>query len=344
MADAGYDVTLIVGDGRGNEVRDGVQILDIGAAPPGRLARMRHQPRTALAALLDLSPALVHFHDPELLPVGWYLARRGVRVIYDAHEDVPRQILNKDWLPSASRRPIAWSFELFETRVARSLTTVIGATPHIRDRFSGAGCHSIDIKNFPLLREFETIAPNWENKDRVVCYIGGIERRRGIVEMVRALAGTEVRLLLAGSFKDDSEPTVSALPGWRSVDLLGHVGRPDIAATLSRSMAGLVVLHPIRNYVDSMPIKMFEYMAAGIPVIASHFPTWRAIIDGNDCGICVDPFSPEEIAEAIRRLVSNPLEARRLGANGRAAVIQRYNWETESKALLELYGAKLVRG
>ena len=95
LAQAGYDVVLIAGDGRGDELTQGVRVIDIGAAPAGRLARMRSQPQRALQAVLRLKPALVHIHDPELLPLGVRLARRGFVVVYDAHEDVPRQVLTK---------------------------------------------------------------------------------------------------------------------------------------------------------------------------------------------------------------------------------------------------------
>jgi glycosyltransferase involved in cell wall biosynthesis len=98
-----------------------------------------------------------------------------------------------------------------------------------------------------------------------------------------------------------------------------------------------VTLHPVPNYVNSQPIKMFEYMSAGLPVIASDFPLFRDIVSGNDCGILVDPMSPQSIANAIDFLVDHPVEAARLGKNGRAAVLARYNWEHEERALFEFY-------
>ncbi len=95
------------------------------------------------------------------------------------------------------------------------------------------------------------------------------------------------------------------------------------------------------NHVDAQPNKMFEYMSAGIPVIASDFPLWREIIEGCGCGICVDPLDPKKIAEAIDYLVDNPEIARRMGENGRKAVYDRYNWDVEEKKLLALYDSLL---
>ena len=118
---------------------------------------------------------------------------------------------------------------------------------------------------------------------------------------------------------------------------LGFVDRDRVRQVLSRSMAGLVTLHPIINYIDALPVKMFEYMSAGIPVIASDFPLWREIIQGDDCGLLLDPLNPAAIAHAIDYLVSHPEEAQRMGKNGRTAVETKYNWTMEEKKLLAFY-------
>jgi hypothetical protein len=121
LAAAGYDVVQVVGDGQGDALEQGVRIVDIGPRPAGRLARMRQQPARALQAVRALAPALVHFHDPELLPVGVRLAREGLLVVYDAHEDVPRQLLTKQWIPAPLRRPLSVAFEAYENRQVHHL-------------------------------------------------------------------------------------------------------------------------------------------------------------------------------------------------------------------------------
>jgi glycosyltransferase involved in cell wall biosynthesis len=127
------------------------------------------------------------------------------------------------------------------------------------------------------------------------------------------------------------------MPGWQHVEALGFVDRKVVMATAARSMGGLVLLHPTINYIDALPIKMFEYMSAKIPVIASNFPLWKEIVEGAECGICVDPLNPEEIAEAIQFIVEHSAEAEQMGKNGRKAVEERYNWCMEEKKLLLLY-------
>jgi glycosyltransferase involved in cell wall biosynthesis len=180
----------------------------------------------------------------------------------------------------------------------------------------------------------------WGTKRLEVCYVGGIAQIRGIQEVCQAmgLVASGARLNLCGGFESPAlEQTVRVMPGWQRVHARGFVGREGVRDVLSSSVAGLVTLHPTINYLDALPVKMFEYMCAGIPVIASDFPLWREIIAGNDCGLLVDPMNPKAIAEAIDYLVTHPQEAQRMGANGRRAVDERYNWAVEEQKLLVFY-------
>ncbi|MBB6012238.1 glycosyltransferase involved in cell wall biosynthesis [Aquamicrobium lusatiense] len=343
LATNGHDVTLIVADGKGEEQKEGVRILDVGK-PGGRLDRMTRATSRVLKAALELDADLYHLHDPELLPVGLKLKRRGKRVIFDAHEDVPKQILSKAYLHPFVRKPISMAIAGFERFACSRLNHVVAATPVIRDKFLALDIRSTDINNFPMLGELDG-AVRWEQKAREVCYVGGVFATRGIVEMVSSMeiSRTGARLELGGLFiEKDTHEKVKAMPGWVQVDELGFLDRSRVRDVLSRSMAGLVTLHPTPAYLDSLPVKMFEYMSAGLPLIASDFPLWREIVEGNNCGICVDPLDPAAIAEAIDRLVENPDLARRMGENGQRAVHERYNWAIEEKKLLALYDTVLL--
>lgn len=346
LAVAGFDVVQVVGDGQGDALEQGVRIVDIGPRPAGRLARMRQQPARALQAVRALAPALVHFHDPELLPVGVQLAREGLKVVYDAHEDVPRQLLTKQWIPSMLRRPLSLAFEAYENRQVRHLSAVVGATPHIAQRFSKVARRAVNVSNFPFVHE---LAPPAEprirgTREKAVCYVGGIFRTRGAFSMVRALPRVpDVRLLLCGKFEDAAtEAELRAEPGWSQVDYLGVVGREQVREVMARSRAGLVTLLPLPSYLDSLPIKMFEYMSAELPVIASAFPLWRDIVERHGCGLCVDPTDPAAIARAIRQLVDDDAQSSRMGQAGRAAVHAHYHWPRAEAELLRLYGELLA--
>lgn len=344
LAAAGYETFLIVGDGRGDELRDGVQLIDIGAPSGGRLARMRTQPQRVFEAVRRLQPSVVHFHDPELLPVGVRLASSGVSAVYDAHEDLPRQILGKDWIPAATRKPLAWAVERYENFAVRRLSGVVAATPHIAKRFARHQRRTTAVCNFPVLAELSIQGFAGVRED-AVCYVGSITANRGVRELVQALEYVPgVRLIMCGEFEDAAfEAELRARPGWAHVEYLGQVDRGKVRDVMARSRAGLVTLRPTPAYMDSLPIKMFEYMSAGLPVIASNFPLWQEIVIGQQCGVCVDPTDPRAIALAIRRLLDAPWAAERMGRAGRIATERHYSWSHQERQLLDFYLALVAQ-
>lgn len=343
LAAHGHDVVLVVADGRGDEVRDGVTIADVGCSA-GRLDRMSKVTWRVYRKALDLDVDIYHLHDPELLPIGLRLKRRGKKVVFDAHEDVPKQILGKHYLYPWWRRILSWGFTHFEHYACARFDGVVAATPYIRDKFLPINQHSVDINNFPMIGELESAVP-WNDKASEVCYVGSIAQIRGVKELVRAMEATRtpVRLNLVGGFAEAQvEAEVMTYPGWSRVNAVGIQDRQGVCAVLGRSVAGMVTLHPIINYLDALPIKMFEYMSAGIPVIASNFDLWKTIVQESHCGLCVDPLDSVAIASAIDHLVSHRDEAEKMGRNGRQAVLARYNWAREEAKLIEFYDRLLA--
>lgn len=345
LATAGYDVTLVVADGLGDGFREGVRILDVGR-DQGRLRRMMMTTSRVLSRAIGLDADLYHLHDPELIPAGLRLKRQGKRVVFDAHEDFPKQLLGKPYLNPFVLGLLSIGFSLYERYACARFDGVIGATPIIRDKFQCINKNVVDINNYPMVGELDSALP-WSEKASEVCYVGGIADIRGIREVVRAmeLVNQPARLNLVGSF---SEPHVEAdvreSKGWENVSAFGFQDRAGVRQILGRSMAGLVTFHPLPNHVDAQPNKMFEYMSAGIPVIASNFPLWKEVVEGNGCGICVDPMNATEIAFAIERLLTDKELAESMGANGARAVKLRFNWGAEELKLAAYYENILLGG
>lgn len=337
LSERNFSVSLVVADGLGAESKEGVMIIDVGSFD-GRLSRMLNAPQKLFKQAIDLGCDLYHLHDPELIPLGLKLLNAGKKVIFDAHEDFPKQMMAKPYLNSFLRLALSFSFELTERFLFSQFSAVIGATPSISRKFSKFNDLSVNINNYPICDELDA-GSSKRSFGRCVTYMGDISEIRGVEQLVQALSFTdEVRLNLAGEFI--SESFRSRIKGNSNIDKvneLGFLSRSDLRDVLSQSSAGIVTFLSSPNHLESQPNKMFEYMSSGIPVIASNFPLWREIIEGNDCGLCVNPEKPKEIAESIQFLVDNPSAGLKMGQKGIQAVRDKYNWSVEEKKLIRLY-------
>lgn len=335
-------VSLYVQDGLGDE-REGLNgfvIHDTGPRYKFRLLRMTLGAFRMYCAIRLARPHIVHFHDPELLPWAILLRLRGAKVIYDMHEDLPKQIMHKDYLtPKLSRllSPIVNSAERLGAKFFDRLIVVV---PAVQLRFNND--KTILLANFPSLIEFpELVLPLLSRTPKRFIYVGAITAVRGIFEMTEAISlisdgGASLHLL--GAFADDAlERKVRERGALHRVDFHGWCSRETVTKELYKSSAGLVLLHPTPQHLICYPVKMFEYMAAGLPVIASDFPLLREIIQSARCGLLVDPQNPQAIADAMQWIIDNPEEASAMGCRGRAAIEERFNWEAESEKLLNLY-------
>ncbi len=340
LAASGFDTTLIVADGQGDETRDGVAIRDAGRRPLNRAARMALLPRRLLHLAIKADCQIYHLHDPELLPLGLALKRRGRKVVFDSHEDYVADIRIKPYLKFGTAGAASNAFANFVRLAARRIDLVVAATPAVAKTYRAMeGVVVETVNNYPLAEEIARPRDASAIGTSVV-YAGAITRVRGFPRTVDAMAlcRSEARLELIGPFTDPAaEAGCRASTGWLRTSAHGRLARADMMDQMECCAAGIVVLEPVPTFLESRPNKMFEYMSRGLAVIASDFPLWREIIEGNRCGICVDPLDARAIAAAIDLLVGDRELAAQMGRLGRQAILDRFSWLPEGRRLVDIY-------
>ena len=325
---SGHEVFL-VGRGKSGE-RAGIHIIGCGE-PKSRMDRFLFFSKKVYRKALELDCAVYHFHDPDLLRYANKLQRRGKRVIFDSHEDVPAQIFDKTWIPGIFRSLVAKVYKKYETRIVGKLDAVVVATPHIAEIFQGRARKIEVLNNYPRLDDIRFHSESYQKREPMVCFVGGISEARGESTMLEAMKKVEGKLVIACKHEK------VRIEDGGIVEYIGQIDRRMVNQIYGKAVAGLVLYKSRKNHMESQPIKMYEYMAAGLPVVCSNFPAWEKIMKETGAGIFVNPENPEEVAEAIRYLLHNRDKAQEMGRKGRKAVEQKFSWDMEEKKLNQLY-------
>lgn len=346
LAKAGYEVVLIARHDK-EEVIDGVRVVPL-AQPKNRIHRMTRVLWRVYRLAVKEDADVYHFHDPELMIVGLLLKLRGKKTIWDVHEHYPNSILDKYYIARPLRWLISKSFDLFERAVARFFDYVIYTTPFVGQRYQTMKVRSGPIENYPIIKLSETFQREPQKK---IIYLGGMARIRGLVEVVEAFASVvkeypDWELCLVGSsrpvsFEQELRDLAEKLGVAAHVKFVAWVPYEEKERLSSQASMGVITYLPGSNNTSCLPNKLFDYMLVGLPVVASDFPLYREVVEPNHCGLTVDPTRPEAIARAMEYLIEHPQEAKQMGENGRRAVLERYNWEKESRKLLQIYEAVL---
>lgn len=343
LATAGYKVTLLCADNMPNEVRDNVSIISTSFRPKNRLQRIINSKRIMLEGALKIDADIYHFHDPELIPVGLELKKCGKKVIYDSHEDYPIKILFKYWIPKFLRPLISKLFKGYEENAVKRFDAVISVTPQIVGRFVLINNRAVLITNFPRIADMAEDTNGLCVKEKMICFAGGISPDRMHHIIIKALEIVPaVKYYLAGTGNGKYIRELEKLPMWSNVKYFGQLPYNKVMQIYDQAVAGVVIedYNPCDFGTEgSLGVtKLFEYMSVGLPVICTNFIYYKGIVEENNCGICLKPYDIHAVAEAIKYIIDHPEEAQRMGENGRRAVIEKYNWGTQEKTLLELYG------
>lgn len=337
LADNSYDVTLLVNDDKEDEVVGSVRIISTRFKPRNRAERFLYSGKILYKKAMEVNADIYHFHDPDLLPLASRLKRNNKKIIFDFHEDVPRQIMDKQWIPRLIRYFVSKLYSRYEKISVKKFDGLISVTPHIVERYVRLNNNTVMITNYPIIDLKEEIIRQPSN---AICFAGGIGSQWNhdkILEAINRIEG--IKYILAGSGSQEYMNLLKSLPGWNKVEYKGRIPHAEVKDAYSQSIAGMAL-----NYSNQAKgegtlgnTKLFEFMEAKLPVICTNYKLWKTIVEENKCGICVDPNNVNEIVDAVGYILKNPIEAETMGKNGRKAVIDKYNWKTQEDVLVEFY-------
>ena len=338
LLNAGYTV-LEIAPNVSDQTYNGVRIYGI-KVPKNKWKRSLFVKTDVYNKCIEVDADVYHFHDPELMSVGVKLKKcKNKYVIFDSHEDVPAQILTKEWLPAFLRKPISKLYAFYEKQMLRHYDALVSVTPIIVDRLKKINVNTFQITNYPFIDTDNKNIRQWDNS---ICFAGTVSRQRLHHNILKALeALPNVRYRLAGFLSGGYLMELQRSPAWKQVEFSGEIPFTEVNAFISKSSVGIVLndYYPNVGYKQGTLgiIKFFEFMQMGLPVICTDFILWKEIIDEWKCGICVNPHDIDAIRNAIVYLIENKDIAKQMGDNGRRAVMEKYNWNTQEKILLEMY-------
>lgn len=344
LAAAGYDVHLIAASERSETYRlRGVTIHPLPICP-SRGRRFARRSRVAQMAA-DLKPDLFHVHEPELLGSTIFCA--GSRpVVYDVHESYLDVLTESDWIPPWARPFVRFAWDRWERHFVPQCAGIVAATDHIAERYLSLHPRVVSIRNFTDV-SIEPQPSKLADRDGRTCVLAGtLHPDRNLGNTIRALGllrrrGIKARLWLAGRISDSYKHEVLAFARReevnKQVQYFGILPRADAVSLQNSASIGLVNFLATPNSIHSLPIRMLECMALGLPLVYSNFPAFEKIAGSCGGGIAVDPTEPEQTANAIECLISNPKLAWQMGQAGMNAARQQFNWNTERFKLLDLY-------
>ena len=338
LATAGYEVYLVE---RGESYeKNGVHVVGVGEMPSGRLKRMTTGAKMVYEKALELDCDIYHFHDPELLPYGLKLKRKGKKVVFDSHELYREQIKERHYLPKPLLRVISFFYTIYENHVLRRIDGII--FPCLVDGvFPLRARNTALLNNVPMLGElYDKYNADAEKKPGSICMVGSLTYERGITHFIKAVYRAGGEAFLGGKFSPESyEAEVKSMPEAACCHFLGFLNRGQVLSLLQSSQIGCAVLLDAGQYyhIENLPTKAYECMSLGLPVILSKTPYSERVVKEYRFGVCVDPENLEEYARAIRSLLDDPALCAEMGENGRRAIRETFNWDVEFKNLLRLY-------
>jgi len=354
LAEAGCRVWLIcpwrVSD---NEVRDGVTFQPFQRVQ-SRVFRPWLIPFRVIRRLLPLlrHADVIHFHDIDILPWMALVALRH-DVVYDVHENYPDEMLVRDWIPRLLRWPLYHAVRLAEAVCSRVVRNCVLVVPAQDARFTSRRRRVIHIRNYATRRLVGGVRDDYFTRKDTVVFTGAHHDTNGSMLMLDVAARSRVRGLdftflmtdrfASEAFRGRFLQEIERLRLGDRVVIRPYVAAHEIMTILNQATIAISTNLRVPTQERGIHTKLFEYMAAGLPIVASDLPHQLELIGGAKAGLLAKPEHPETFVDALATLAADRTYAREIGLNGQRAFLERYCWESQMPELLKYYQAIVTR-
>lgn len=340
---AGFDVSLLTNDGEPQETIDGMVVYSCKKHFSNRLMTLFFAYQQFKSEALEINADIYVLHSPELIPLAFKLQKHGKKIVYDAHEDLPQHILEKEWIPKFFKKPLSKVVEFYMNRKLSSFDYIITPHHHVLEKLKKINKNSDLITNFPIINNSEKHLFNeFSKRDNNICYTGTVYRYSNQECILNALTNIEkVNYQIAGFMDEFLHNKLSKHKSFNKINYWGRIPWNELNDFYNKSIIGVVIYDYKLNlgwkrgsYGTN---KLFEYMEAGLPIICTDYVLWKNIVDKYDCGIYVQPNNSIQVENAIKKLLGNKSLAYKMGQNGRNAVLSEFNWSSQEKILLKIF-------
>ena len=307
----------------------------------------------AAAEAIRLKPDVCHFHDLDFVVLApWVRWRCGAKMVYDAHEVYPESMLISPHAPARLRPLAAWIVDRVEKTCAKACALIVTADTPNTESFARTGVPAITLFNYPRLalfvpdpRRVADLRRDFAGR-RVLIYQGTMSRDRGLFHMLDGIRRLkedlpDVLLLLVGlndaRLRAEADDVIRRDGLGDHVRILAWVPHEDMANHMALADIGLVPWQPSEKNKKNIPIKVFEYMACGIPLLVADLPSTTPYVAESGAGITYDSTDAAAFAANVRRLLADRAGREAMARAGREAVARRWNWGEMEKRLLAAY-------
>jgi glycosyltransferase involved in cell wall biosynthesis len=288
---------------------------------------------------------LVHFHDIDILP--WMaITSLWKPVVYDVHEDYPEEMRVRHWVPGFARGPLAAAVAVGQRMFSTPIRNIVTVCPEIAAAFPAPWYRTLVMANYASLKLADDATHDHASRPPTVVFTGSQHENNGssLLLEIAARVGRqrpEVRFITVDRFADPAFRKVTleriAELGLTNLELVPNVRPHELMTVLNRGTIGVSPNLRVTQQITGSHNKIYEYMAAALPIVASDLPRQIDVIGGCGCGILARPENPDSFVQAILDLTADGERGRRMGAAGQAAFREKYCWESQVPDLISLY-------